>query len=159
MNSRAIGSGEAAALQGGRAGFVSRVLAAAIDVCVLWLIGLTILLLASVIRYLLLGPPFAIPNPPPNVLTPVSFVAGVVYLSYFWGTTGRTPGQHVFGLRVVARGGGDIHAIRAIVRSVLCLVFPLGLLWVIVSRWNVSLQDLVLRSAVVYDWGHRAVQR
>jgi uncharacterized RDD family membrane protein YckC len=147
-----------AAPQGGRAGFVSRVLAAVIDLCLLWLIGLAILLLASLVRYLLLGPPFAVSNPPPDVLTPISFVVGVVYLSYFWGTSGRTPGQQLFGLRVVARGGGGIHAIRAIVRSVLCLVFPLGLLWVLVSRWNVSLQDLVLRSAVVYDWGHRAAQ-
>ena len=37
----------------------------------------------------------------------------------------------------------------------LCVVFPVGLLWSAVSRERRSLQDLVVRSVVVYDW-HRS---
>jgi uncharacterized RDD family membrane protein YckC len=43
---------------------------------------------------------------------------------------------------------------RAIVRAVACVVFPVGLLWAAVSPPRRSLLDLLLRSAVVYDW-HR----
>ena len=37
-------------------------------------------------------------------------------------------------------------------RAALCVVFPIGLAWVVVSRQNRSLQDTVLRTSVVYDW-------
>jgi hypothetical protein len=30
--------------------------------------------------------------------------------------------------------------------------FPIGLLWVAVSRENRSAQDLALRTSVIYDW-------
>jgi hypothetical protein len=33
---------------------------------------------------------------------------------------------------------------------VLCTLFPIGLLWVLVSRENRSVQDLMLRTSVVY---------
>jgi hypothetical protein len=35
---------------------------------------------------------------------------------------------------------------------VLCVVFPIGLLWVAVSQDNRSAQDILLRTTVVYDW-------
>jgi uncharacterized RDD family membrane protein YckC len=159
LTGHSIREGDTAALQGRRAGFVSRLLAAVIDLCLLWLLGLGIVLLASVVRFVVLGPPFVVANLPPVTLTPASFAAGVVYLTYFWGTTGRTPGQHVFGLRVVDRGGRHLGAIRAVLRSALYLVFPIGLLWIVVSRRNASLQDLVVRSAVVYDWAHGTGER
>ena len=44
---------------------------------------------------------------------------------------------------------------RAVARAVLCLLFPIGLLWVVVSRRNASVQDLLVRSAVAYDWAYR----
>jgi uncharacterized RDD family membrane protein YckC len=138
---------------------VSRVLAAVIDLALLWLLGLAIVLLVSVVKFVVLGPPFVVANPPPVALTPASFAAGVLYLTYFWATVGRTPGQHVFGLRVVDRGGRPVGAIRAVLRAAFCLVFPLGLLWVVVSRRNASVQDLVVRSAVVYDWAQSARER
>ena len=159
MRAGGIRSRDPAALQGRRAGFVSRALAAVIDLALLWLLGLAIVLLASVVRFVVLGPPFAVSNLPPVALTPASFAAGVLYLTYFWATMGRTPGQHLFGLRVVDRGGRPVGAIRAVLRAAFCLVFPIGLLWVVVSRRNASVQDLAVRSAVVYDWAHRAGER
>jgi hypothetical protein len=34
------------------------------------------------------------------------------------------------------------------------VAFPIGLLWVLVSRKNASVQDLIVRSAVVYYWSY-----
>ena len=34
------------------------------------------------------------------------------------------------------------------------MLFPAGLLWVLASRRNASLQDLIVRTAVVYDWAY-----
>jgi hypothetical protein len=40
----------------------------------------------------------------------------------------------------------------AALRSAFCVLFPIGLFWVAVSGANRSVQDVVLRSSVVYDW-------
>ena len=40
----------------------------------------------------------------------------------------------------------------SIVRALFCTVFPFGLLWAIVSGANRSVQDVVLRTNVIYDW-------
>ena len=159
MTGRRSRGGEALALQGSRAGFASRVLAAAMDLGLLWLAGLAFLLVAGAVRWVVLGPPFAVSNLPPDVVTPSSCAAAILYFSYFWGTTGRTPGQHVLGLRVVRRGGGRMRPLLALLRAVLYVAFPIGLLWVLVSRRNASVQDLVTRSAVVYDWAYRPVEQ
>lgn len=37
-------------------------------------------------------------------------------------------------------------------RQMTCVLFPAGLLWVLASRRNDSVQDLVVRTAVIYDW-------
>ena len=42
--------------------------------------------------------------------------------------------------------------IRAFVRAVLYAVFPLGLLWCAISAKRHSLQDVALRTQVVYAW-------
>jgi hypothetical protein len=42
---------------------------------------------------------------------------------------------------------------RAFVRAVLCALFPIGLFWSAVSTRNESVQDLLVRTTVVYDWG------
>jgi hypothetical protein len=34
---------------------------------------------------------------------------------------------------------------------VVCTIFPIGLLWVLVSQENRSVQDVLLRTSVVYD--------
>ena len=42
---------------------------------------------------------------------------------------------------------------------VLCVVFPIGLLWCVVSEENRSVQDLLLRTSVIYDWSVRVPLR
>jgi hypothetical protein len=36
------------------------------------------------------------------------------------------------------------------------VAFPIGLAWAIISRRNRSVQDVVLRTIVIYDWSVRA---
>ena len=55
---RDIRYAEARALQGHRAGFASRVVADLVDLGVAWLLGLSALVAAGVIGYLVTGPPF-----------------------------------------------------------------------------------------------------
>jgi uncharacterized RDD family membrane protein YckC len=82
----------------------------------------------------------------------IGFVIVVPYLTLTWQATGRSYGDALLGLRVVSRDGGPLRFIVALLRALLCVLFPIGLLWVIVSRANRSVQDIVLRTAVVYDW-------
>jgi hypothetical protein len=42
--------------------------------------------------------------------------------------------------------------VTALLRAAFCVFFPIGLLWCAGSRANRSVQDVVLRSSVVYDW-------
>ena len=44
----------------------------------------------------------------------------------------------------------------ATIRAVLCVLFPLLLFWAVVDRRRRSVQDLIVRTAVVYDWKVRA---
>jgi uncharacterized RDD family membrane protein YckC len=76
----------------------------------------------------------------------------VLYFTGAWAITGRTYGCHLMGLRVVGRRGGRVRPGVAAARAVLCVVFPIGLLWCAVSPRERSLQDVLLRTSVVYDW-------
>jgi uncharacterized RDD family membrane protein YckC len=151
---RPIRQPEAKTLQGHRAGFVSRIFADAIDLGVIWALGLSALLFAGVVRYLLTGPPFRTPVLPSWLAAAAGTVIGVLYLASGWAATGRTVGKQVAGLRVTDRSGGRLTLRRALVRAVLCLAFPAGLLWILVSRRNASVQDLLVRTVVVYDWSY-----
>jgi uncharacterized RDD family membrane protein YckC len=132
------------------------VAADALDLGVVLLLGSAALLLAGVVRYLLAGPPFRLPALPPELSTPLETLLTVGYLAVGWASTGRTPGKQLAGLRVVDRDGRPLGPARALLRAALCVLFPAGLLWVLVSRGNWSVQDLLVRSAVVYDWSYRA---
>ena len=146
----------AQALGGHRAGFASRVLADAVDLGIIWLLGLSLLLSAGVARYLLTGPPFGVPGLRPWLSGPLGALLAVAYLAAGWATTGRTPGKQLAGLRVVDRAGHRLRPVRALLRALLCVLFPAGLLWVLVSRRNAAVHDLLTRSAVIYDWSYHA---
>ena len=141
-------------LRGHRAGFASRVMADAVDLGIIWLLGVSLLVLVGVARYLLFGPPLEIPALVPWLSGPLGALLAVAYLAAGWGTTGRTPGKQLAGLRVVDSAGHLLRPGRAILRAVLCVLFPVGLLWILVSRSNASVQDLLVRTAVLYDWSY-----
>jgi uncharacterized RDD family membrane protein YckC len=155
---RGIGSAEARALQGHRAGFASRVVADLVDLGVAWLLGLSALLAAGVASYLLTGPPFHLPVLPNWLDAGAGAAIAVGYLAASWAATGRSVGKQLAGLRVVDRGGRRLTLWRSFTRAVLYVLFPAGLLWVLASRRNASLQDLVVGTAVVYDWAYHSAE-
>ena len=137
---------------GKRAGIMSRLIADAIDLVVVIALALLALLIISAIRGLF-STSFefvSLPQPGRNVLAAVLLVG---YLGYGWGLEGRTLGKTAMGLRVVADDGSDLSPARGMVRAFLYFLVLPGILWAIVSHRNASLQDLVLRTSVVYDWG------
>ncbi len=150
-------------LQGRTAGPVSRALAAVADALVV--LGIAVLTGPAVgaVRFLVSGPPFAVPRPSDQVTAVFGCCLAVGYLAAGWSVTGRTVGGRLMGLRVVRRSGRRLRAGRALLRAVLCVALPLGLLWALPSRRNASVADLVVRSAVVHDWhgryGGRAARR
>jgi uncharacterized RDD family membrane protein YckC len=148
---------EARPYQGHRAGIVSRLVACAID----FLVVAGILAAAygawSLVLFLWRPSHFRFPD----VSTDWVLLAGeallFVYLAYAWRTTGRTWGDLLLGLRVVNRRGDPLGRVGSVARSALCVVFPIGILYVAVSRSNRSVADLVLRTSVIYDWGPTTV--
>jgi uncharacterized RDD family membrane protein YckC len=95
---------------------------------------------------------FRFPSPSLALVIAVGAAIWIAYLGLLWGFTGRTYGDGVFGVRVVDARGRKLGPLQALLRAVLCVVFPLGLLWVVVSPQNRSVQDVLLRTSVVYDW-------
>ncbi|MFF7974980.1 RDD family protein [Streptomyces sp. NPDC007905] len=145
-----------AVVQGRAAGIVSRVVAAAVDLLVVLGMVAAVEFGYAALRYLLLGPPFALPDLGVGGATGFGSAVAVVYLAASWGTAGRTVGDQLMGLRVTSRAGARLRPATAVLRAVLCLLFPLGLLWIPASRRRASVQDLVVGSAVVHDWYGRS---
>jgi uncharacterized RDD family membrane protein YckC len=141
---------------GGAAGIVSRSLAAAIDFgAVLVMMGGALVVTAGV-KFLWSPASFSWPSPSWAVSLLVGELLAIAYLSIGWATAGRTFGGAVLGLRVVSAGGDPLGWARAGLRAVLCVMFPPGLFWVVFSRRRRSVQDLLVVSAVVYDWAGSA---
>lgn len=154
---------EARAYQGQRAGVVTRVVAAGIDALV---VGVALILgYAAIAALEFMVDPLQFRFPDPwwflSVLTVL--VVLVVYLTLAWWLSGRTYGCLLMGLRVV---DGRERAVRrtlrlprALLRAVAYAVFPIGLLWCAADRTGRSVQDIVLRTSVIYDWHARAPHR
>lgn len=134
------------------AGIVTRGLAAAIDLgVVLGLLGVGYLSL--VFLQLLLSPQtFRFPEPRLVMSISAWLAVSVVYLTVCWATTGRTVGSLAMGLRVTMRSHRRVRWIVAAARAVTYVFFPVGLMWVAVDPQRRSVQDIVLRTEVVYDW-------
>jgi uncharacterized RDD family membrane protein YckC len=136
-----------------RAGIASRLGAAAVDLVTVIVLDIGILIVAAGIRALFTGE-LELDAPSDAIRGPLVGLILLVYLAYGYGLNGRTVGKVVMGLRAVGRDGSDLSAWRGFWRAALYLIFLPGILWVLVSRKNASIQDLILRTAVVYDWGH-----
>ena len=143
---------EARPFQGRRAGLVTRLVAAVIDGVVVGLVLLGGYLGIAGLLFLARPRDFTFPDLRPIVSLTAGYVVAVAYLTVSWRVSGRSYGSLVMGLRVVSRRGTGLRLPGALVRAVFCVTFPIGLLWVAVSRENRSVQDLLLRTSVVYDW-------
>jgi uncharacterized RDD family membrane protein YckC len=144
----------ARSFQGLRAGIVSRALAAAVDVVVVVGLGTGALFVWSLLRSLGRRS-FEFTLPGSISLFVLSELLLCLYLWFGWSSTGRTVGKQVMGLRVVNAQGRLLRPLWALLRALLCVVFPVGLLWCVVSQGNRSAQDVLLRTSVIYDWNVR----
>jgi uncharacterized RDD family membrane protein YckC len=143
---------EARPFQGERAGLVSRVLVGAVDFVVVVAVVAGGYVAVAAVRFLWNSRTFSFPAPPFLLLLAVGSTVMVLYLTVSWAATGRTYGAHLLGLRVLSARGRPLRVGGALVRAVICVAFPIGLFWVLVSRENRSAQDVLLRSSVIYDW-------
>jgi uncharacterized RDD family membrane protein YckC len=150
---------EARAFQGRRAGLVTRVASAAIDVGVVAVALLVAYVGLVIVAYLVSPRGFEMPRPPVWLDLGTGTVLATLYLAASWHYGGRTFGSHVMGLRVVDRRGASPGWATALARAVLCVAFPLGMFWVVVSRESRSVQDVLFRTSVIYDWDVRPRSR
>ena len=139
-------------LQRARAGIVSRITADGVDFVIIQVLFALMFVGYAFARYLLTSKPFALPDPPVGVTSAIQFLLATAYLAWGWSSTGRTPGKALVGLRVVTANGRPLGALRSIARAALCVVFPILLAWAVVSRRNAGVHDLLLKTAVIYDW-------
>jgi uncharacterized RDD family membrane protein YckC len=140
-----------ASVLGHRAGLVTRSLANVADVGVVVLVVVGGYAAVAIGRFLIDPTRFRFPVASWATLLLAGLAVQAVYFGITWAVVGGTYGDRLLGLRVTDGRGARLGWARCTVRAVLCVVFPIGLLWVLVSAENRSLQDLVLRTSVVYD--------
>lgn len=150
---------EARDFQGHRAGFVTRLVAVGIDF-VLVAVALGAVYVGWAVALFALRPTdFTLPTVAFGLVLLAGFFLAWVSFTTAWASTGRTIGARVMGIRVVGRSGNVMRLPGAALRAAFCLAFMPGLVWVIVSHQNRSLQDTLLRTSVIYDWTKRAPSR
>ena len=150
---------EARAFQGDTAGLITRGLANAIDLAVVTILLAIAYFAIAGFMFLRQGARFSFPVVSSRVAFAGWFCAMVVYFAASWATGGRTYGDRLLGLRVVTTDGGVVSGWRSSIRALLCVTAPLLLIWAAVDRRNRSVQDVIVRTAVVYDWGGRSAPR
>lgn len=133
------------------AGIVTRGLAAIIDLVVV-LVIMGVLYAGWVLVRLVYSPAsFSLPSVNAVFSTAVTFGVAVVYLTGCWTMSGSTAGAVAMGLRVIGRRSPRVKLPVGLLRAIGCVVFPIGLLWVVIDRRRRSLQDIVFRTRVVYS--------
>jgi uncharacterized RDD family membrane protein YckC len=126
----------AVAVPSARAGFWRRFAAAFIDAIVIGVV--------SEILKLALG----------GVGTALGVLVGLVYFTYFHGSTGQTPGDAALAIRVIdLQGGGSIGYMRAFIRWVVSLisaiVLLIGYLWMLWDGEKQTWHDKAAGSVVI----------
>jgi uncharacterized RDD family membrane protein YckC len=151
LPSEIIAEGSRASIQGTRAGLITRSIANIADLVVVTLLVAAGYFAVAATRFLLSPTTFSFPAPSPETLLILGLWLLAVYFAITWAVVGGTYGDRLLGLRVTDDRGGRLGWGRCATRAVLCTLFPIGLVWVLVSRENRSVQDVLLRTSVVYD--------
>jgi uncharacterized RDD family membrane protein YckC len=134
------------------AGIVTRLAAMGVDMAVVVIIGASLYFLVAGVRLVWTPTTFEWPTAPFWGSLSFELVLAVLYLTGSWAMTGRSYGASLLGLRVLSSRGRIPGWSLSFVRAVFCVAFPIGLFWVAVSPNRRSIQDVVLRTVVVYDW-------
>ena len=133
------------------AGVVTRLLAAAVDAVVVVVLTALLDLAAAGARFLWSPVDFRWPRPATFVTVVVLLLIAVAYLAVGWGLTGRTYGSRQMGLRVLSSRNELLGWTWSMLRALMSVLWPVGLLWCGISRTRLSLADVVLHTVVVYD--------
>ncbi|MGY1642659.1 RDD family protein [Geodermatophilus sp. SYSU D00703] len=140
-----------AGIRGTRAGLVTRSLANVVDLIVVAVLVAGGYAGVSATRFLLSPTTFSFPVLPWATLLLLGLGVQAAYFTVTWVEAGATYGDRLLGLRVADGRGARLRWGRSAVRAVFCALVPVGLVWVLVSRDNRSVQDLLLRTSVLYD--------
>jgi uncharacterized RDD family membrane protein YckC len=138
---------------------VTRLLAAAVDAVVVVVLTALLDLAAAGARFLWSPVDFQWPRPTAVATVGVLLLVAVVYLAAGWALAGRTYGSRLMGLRVLSSRNQLLGWTRSILRALISVLWPVGLLWCGISRTRSSVADLLLRTVVVYDAGPYASVR
>jgi uncharacterized RDD family membrane protein YckC len=134
------------------AGIVTRLAAMGVDMAVVVIIGASLYFLVAGARLVWTPTTFEWPTAPFWGSLGFELVLAVLYLTGSWAMTGRSYGASLLGLRVLSSRGRVPGWSLSFVRALFCVFFPIGLFWVALSPNRRSIQDVVLRTVVVYDW-------
>jgi len=87
------------------------------------------------------------------ILTWLFFISfNIAYFTYFYGTTGRTPGKMLFGLQVVSTEGAPISFGIAFLRAVgyfVSGIFYLGFIWIAFDKRKQGWHDKIAGTVVI----------
>jgi uncharacterized RDD family membrane protein YckC len=133
------------------AGIVTRTVAALVDGVVVLLSLLVAYAAVAGLLFVLSPRGFVLPTGQLILSLTAAAVVTVLYLGLSWWLNGRTYGDRLMGLHVVDRRGRAPRLGVALLRALLCVLLPIGILWVALSKESRSVQDLLVRTAVVYD--------
>ena len=142
----------ARSVRGRPAGVVTRCVAAGVDLLVASAVTLAGYLFVSGVLFLWHTDTFSFPSIGRGAAVTCDAAVLVVYLAASWSLSGRTLGNNLLGLRVRGRGDVRLGPVRATARALFYVAFPIGLLFCALGERRSSVQDLVLRTTVVYDW-------
>jgi len=135
----------------GNAGLVTRLLVAAVDAIAVVIATVGLYLGVTGVSFFWSPLRFQWPRPSPWTSTLTLVVVAVAYLTVAWATTGRSYGATLLGVRVLARSRSRLGWVRAMLRAIICVLVPIGLLWSAISPARRSWQDILVGTVVVYD--------
>lgn len=137
------------------AGFMTRLVAFAIDVALIWgalLLGGAVL---SAILPFAFGDDGGLPTWAIAILAVLGFLFGAVLFVNFWYLVGQTPGMRFLGIRLVADGGAEISYRSAVRRAfmlpIAIVVAGLGVLAILINPKRQGWHDRFADTVVIYD--------
>ncbi|MGD2078680.1 MAG: RDD family protein [Chloroflexota bacterium] len=147
-------------LKGQYAGFVSRLLAYAIDIAIITVMliafGWLIDTVSRLFPTLVLDPGDALGLVLAGVVVVVT--AGIYYI-FFWTLLGQTPGKMLLGVRIVSLDGSQLTLWQSLRRYVgyylSALALYAGYWWVLIDNRRQGWHDKLAGTIVVYAWDAR----
>lgn len=144
--------------QGRRAGFVTRALAGGLDITLIFVTVILLEVAFAIVRFLVSGTDWQFDWVNTAFHLAGAYILFVLYMTIAWRTTGRSFGAQIMGLRVVNNNGLLLRSVPAFLRALFVGAFPIGLVWVVFSSGNRSVQDVFLGTSVIYDWEFRMLK-